>query len=133
MRLASIIATFALSIVAPSASAQTAPPPTVVTFRNELSSTYRLQRVRLFVDGAIKYDGPNLDTAYLPPGGHVVEVIASYRLHNPVFSYVDRIGVEVRSAHVVRPVDHRVDVRAVRNGGATTPVERSAVIAWSIR
>ncbi len=136
MRLAFVL-TAALAVLAPTARAQTqAPQPgrtTVVTFRNELPSSYRLQRVRLVVDGAVRYDGPNLDTAYLPPGGHVVEVDASYRLHNPVLSYVDRIGVEVRSAHVVRPSSRRVEARAVRHGGATTPVERSAAIAWADR
>ncbi len=134
MRLAIAIAA-ALVTLAPHARAQTteASQPTVVTFANELPSSYRLQRVRLVVDGAVRYDGPRFDTAYLPPGGHVVEVVADYRLHSSVLSYVDHIGIEVRSAHLVRPASHRVVARAVRHGGATTPVERSAAIAWADR
>ncbi len=138
MRLAVIVTAAALAAVAPAARAQTtqaAPASTVVTFRNELPSSYRLTRVRLVVDGAIRHDGRNLDTAILPPGGHVVEVIADYRMHNSVFSYMDRYGIEVRSAHVVRPGRHatRLDARAIPHGGATTPIERSAVIAWAER
>ncbi len=133
MRLAFVLAA-ALAVLAPSARAQTqAPAParsTLVSFRNDLPSSYRLQRVRLVVDGAVRYDGPNLVDAYLPPGGHVVEVDASYRLHNPVLSYVDHIGIQVRSAHVVHASSHRVEARAIHHGGATTPVERSAAIAW---
>lgn len=137
MRLAIILSAAALAMLAPSARAQTtqAPPSTTVTFTNELPSSYRLQRVRLVVDGAVRYDGPRFDTAVLSPGGHVVEVIADYRLHSSVFTYLDRYGMTVRSAHLVRPNGHakRVDARAVRHGGATTPVERSAVIAWADR
>jgi hypothetical protein len=122
----------AIATLAPAARAQTseAPPSTVVTFRNELPKSYRLTRVRLVVDGAVRYDGANLDAAYIPLGNHVVEVIADYRMHNAVFSYLDRMGIQVRSAHVVHAVNRRVNARAVRHGGATTPLQRSAVISW---
>ena len=135
MRLATFVTAAVLAALAPSARAQTtqaAPASTIVTFRNELPSSYRLTRVRLVVDGAIRYDGPRFDTAALPPGGHVVEVIADYRMHSSVLAYLDRYGIEVRSAHVVRRAT-RLDARAVPHGGATTPIDRSAVIAWAER
>jgi hypothetical protein len=135
MRLAaSIIAASlaAIATLAPPARAQTreAPSSTVVNFTNELPNKYRLTRVRLVVDGAVRYDGPRFDTAYIAPGNHVVEVVADYRMHGAVLSYLDRMGIEVRSAHVVHSGNHRVDARAVRHGGATTPLQRSAAIAW---
>src|SRR5512143_1909357 len=140
MRLAAIVTVAALAAFAPAARAQNtqpapAPSPSVVTFRNELPSSYRLTRVRLVVDGAVRYDGPRFDTALLPPGGHVVEVIADYRMHSSVLAYLDRYGIQVRSAHLVRPGPRpvRVEARAIPHGGATTPIERSAVIAWADR
>jgi hypothetical protein len=131
MRLVPTILAAAFAI-APVAHAQNteSPSSTVVTFTNELPKHYRLTRVRLVVDGAVRYDGPRFDTAYIAPGNHVVEVVANYRMHDGVLRYMDKMGIEVRSAHVVRPVNHRVDARAVHHGGATTPLARSAAIAW---
>src|SRR5437764_14301033 len=110
MRLVPTILAAAFAI-APVAHAQNteSPSPTVVTFTNELPKSYRLTHVRLVVDGAVRYDGPSFDTAYIPQGNHVVEVVADYRMHNSVLSYMDRMGVQVRSAHAVHPANHRVD------------------------
>jgi hypothetical protein len=110
-------------------------PSDVVTFSNEMPAAYRLTRVRLVVDGAVRYDAPApFAAAELGPGGHVVEVIATYRLHDPVFTYLDRYAIDVRSAHVVRPGSaHRVDAHVVRSGGATTPIDRRAAITWRDR
>ena len=135
MRLATTVFAAALaasSIGAPLAHAQTtdATPSTRVTFTNDLPSRYRLTRVRLVVDGAVRYDGPQLDSATIPRGNHVVEVVADYRMSGKVLSYMNHMGIEVRSAHVVRPTNQHIDARAVRHGGATTPLERSAVISW---
>ncbi len=122
----------AVTAIAPLAHAQTTEttPSTLVSFTNELPSQYRLTRVRLVVDGAVRYDGPRFDNAYIPRGNHVVEVVADYRLHGNVLTYMNHMGMEVRSAHVVHPVNHYIDARAVRHGGATTPLAKSAVISW---
>jgi len=93
MRLATTIFAAALAL-APVANAQTTETraPTVVTFTNELPKHYRLTRVRLVVDGAVRYDGANLDSAAIPPGNHVVEVVANYQMHNAVLSYMNRMA-----------------------------------------
>jgi hypothetical protein len=44
---------------------------------------------------------------------------------------MNHMGIEVRSAHVVRSANQHVDARAIRHGGATTPLQRSAVISWA--
>ena len=131
MRLVTTILAAAITIT-PLAHAQTTDttPSTVVTFTNELPSSYRLTRVRLVVDGAVRYDGPKLDSTSIPRGNHVVEVVADYRMHGNILTYMNHMGIEVRSAHVVRPTNQRVGARAIRHGGATTPLERSAVINW---
>ena len=124
----------ALFALAPSASlADSAAAPrqeTVLAFHNELPSKYRLTRMCLVVDGTLRYDGPGFGLAYIPPGQHVVELVADYQMHGRVLTYLDGYHVEVRSAHMVRPTRHVVDARAVRHGGVTTPLERSAAIAW---
>jgi hypothetical protein len=127
-----LAATLALAPLARGQAPAPAPSPTLVTFNNALPSTYRLTRVRLIVDGAVRFDGPRFESIVLTPGGHVVELIADYRLHSSIFTYLDRYGIEVRSAHLIRPGSpiKRVDARVVRAGGATTPLERSATIAW---
>jgi hypothetical protein len=111
-------------------------PDTVLTFTNGLDRNYRLTRVRVVVDGETLYDAANPNAVTrLPPGRHVVELIADYHMHSPVFTYLDHVGIEVRSAHIVRPtaVGRRVDARVVRTGDATTPVDRRAAIAWMDR
>ena len=131
MRLVTTILAAALTI-APLAHAQNTEttPSTRVSFTNDLPSRYRLTRVRVVVDGAVRYDGASFDSATIPRGNHVVEVVADYRMHGNVLSYMNHMGIEVRSAHVVRPGNLHVDARAVRHGGATTPLAKSAVINW---
>ena len=131
MRLATTILAAALTIT-PFANAQTTEttPATVVSFTNELPSHYRLTRVRLVVDGAVRYDGPRFDAASIPRGNHVVEVVADYQMHGNVLTYMNHMGIQVRSAHRTTPVNQQVVARAIRHGGATTPLERSAVISW---
>jgi hypothetical protein len=136
MRLVTTIFAAALAVTslgAPLAHAQNTEttPSTLVTFTNDLPSQYRLTRVRLVVDGAVRYDGPRFDNAYIPRGNHVVEVVADYRMHGNVLTYMNHMGIEVRSAHVVHSANQHIDARAIRHGGATTPLQRSAVISWA--
>ena len=125
----------AMAVLAPSAAL--AQPPqersTVLTFQNQLPKSYRLVHMTLLVDGTVRYDGPAFGTAYVPPGQHVVELVADYRMHSSVLTYMNGYAVQVRSAHILRPAPNRpmrLVAVAVHAGGATTPLEKSAVIDW---
>ncbi|HXX70515.1 MAG TPA: hypothetical protein VEK07_25255 [Polyangiaceae bacterium] len=108
------------------------PASTVVAFENALPASYRLQRVRIWVDGALRYDGPPPMGVPLGRGDHVVVVAADYRMSDPVFSYVRGYQVEVRATrHVPGTDDGRVVVaRAIASGGVTTPFDKRARIVW---
>jgi len=123
------LALFALAL----ASAAAAPPPTVLRVRNELPSSYRPARMTLLVDGAVRYDGPAFGATYLPRGRHVVELVATYRMHSGWLTYMNGYTVQVRSAHVVTGAPRTLDAFVVRHGGATTPLDRSAAIDWAER
>jgi hypothetical protein len=106
-------------------------PATTVSFRNDLPGGYQLERVTLWVDGALRYDGARPFDAGMPPGEHVVSVVAEYRLRDPVFTYVNGYRVTLRSAErVSSDSPHAWVARAVEVGGVTTPVERRAGIVW---
>lgn len=133
LRIVAACAALAALVPRPSLAEPTRPRPseTVLTFHNQLPKKFRLTHMRLVVDGTVRYDGPAFGTAYLAPGRHVVELVADYRMHNPVLTYLDGYRVQVRSAHVVEPRrSGRVAAVALPNGGATTPLDRSAVIDW---
>jgi hypothetical protein len=127
-----------LSVALAGGAATTAAPvaaqlssATTVSFRNDLPGTYQLEHVSLWVDGALRYDGARPFDTGLPPGDHVVSVVAQYRLEDPVFTYVRGYRVTLRAAQRVssdRP--HPWVARAVQVGGVTTPVERRANIVW---
>ena len=106
--------------------------PASVLFDNRLPGDYRLERVRMSVDGVLSYDAPSVGAMRLPPGDHLIEVIADYRLHDPVFSYVDGYRVELRTTGVVPASNSSSSFVAVAvpSGGVTTPVEKRATLAW---
>jgi hypothetical protein len=106
--------------------------PTTVSFRNDLPpGGYELRRVRLWVDGELRYDGPGAFRLPVPPGEHVVSVAADYRMNDPIFTYVRSYGFAVQSAQRVdSAMPHAWVARAVEVGGVTTPVERRAAILW---
>jgi hypothetical protein len=132
LRTAMLSVALAAAAVAASTTANSQPrSPTTVSFRNDLPGTYQLERVTLWVDGALRYDGARPFDAGVPLGEHVVSVVAEYRLRDPVFTYVDGYRVTLRAAERVssdRP--HAWVARAVEVGGVTTPVERRAGIVW---
>jgi hypothetical protein len=72
--------------------------PARVMFDNRLGSDYQLERVRMLVDGVPFYDAPNGGALQVPPGDHTVEVIADYRLSDPVFTYMDKYRIELKTA-----------------------------------
>lgn len=106
--------------------------PTIFTFESDLHAPYRLRRVRIWVDGALRYDGPGPLGVPLERGDHLISVSADYQVRDPVFSYVSGYRIEIRSDELVAALDDgRVVVaRAVESGGVTTPLERRAEIVW---
>lgn len=113
---------------APTVRAQAAQP--VVSFRNELPGSFRLERVRVWVDGTLSYDQARTFELQLAPGAHVVALEADYRMHDPVFTYLDGYRLALRSQHTVPANTIRVVARAVESGGVTTPIERREQIIW---
>jgi hypothetical protein len=106
--------------------------PTLFTFESDLRPPYRLRRVRVWVDGALRYDGPGPLGLPLARGDHLISVFADYQMSDPVFSYVRAYRIELRADELVAGRDDgRVVVaRAVESGGVTTPIERRAKIVW---
>jgi hypothetical protein len=106
--------------------------PARVVFRSRLPASYRLERVRVMVDGAMAYDASAAGDVDLSPGDHVAEVIADYRLDDPVFTYVQGYRVQLRSTEVV-PASRAptaFEVTAVPSGGVTTPEGQRAALTW---
>ncbi len=58
--------------------------------------------------------------------------LTSYRLHDPVFSYVDGYRVKLRTTGTVPVSTTPVTFVAVAvpSGGLTTPFEKRAALAW---
>jgi hypothetical protein len=109
--------------------------PARVTFDNHLPDDYQLERVRVFVDGAVSYDGRSAATLEIPPGAHVVKVVADYRLSDPVFTYVRGYHMEIQSTEVVPASSAPIAfvATAVPAGGVTTPINKRAALTWRSR
>ena len=109
-------------------------PVARVAFVNRLPSSYQLERVRVIVDGGVSYDS-RLPPAgvEMPAGDHVVEVVADYRLNDPVFTYLRGYHIAVRSNEVLpaarTPVTYVATARP--KGGVTTPLDKAAGLDWS--
>jgi len=125
-------------LLEPTASGQTA-RRNVILVSNELPSEFKLVRVRVAVDGAVRFDGLVTDPrapleAILPSGNHAIEVIADYRYEDAVFSYMKAFAFEMRSSHaLVASSGHDVWLIAhvVPRGDALTPIARRARVAWT--
>ncbi len=126
----------AAPVMATSAAAPAPPAPAAATanvlFDNRLPDGYRLERLRMSVDGVLSYDAPSVGAMRVPPGHHLVEVIADYRLHDPVFTYVDGYRMQLRTTGVVPASNASSSFVAVAmpSGGVTTPVDKRATLAW---
>ncbi len=102
-----------------------------MTFRNDVPKGYRLERVRITVDGVTRYDGRRAGTAPVAAGSHVIAVVADYRMHDPVLTYTRDFGFEVRAAERVKAWPGRVVLaRAVEVGGVTRPAGQRVQILW---
>ncbi len=116
-----------------SATVPVAPVSTThISFVTHLPSTYALQRLRMNVDGKTEYDASTPGSVSVPAGHHVVQVIANYKLRDPVFTYVDDYGVVLESTQEVPATSGPIDLvaTAVRSGGVTTPMDRQAAVEW---
>jgi hypothetical protein len=103
-----------------------------VAYDSHLSGAYRLQRLRMLIDGVVAYDAPAAGSVQTTPGDHVVEVIANYRINDPIFTYVGDYGVELRSTQIIAPTATPVVfvATATPKGNATTPIGQRAGLAW---
>ncbi len=124
----------ALACGASAADVEAQPPVTTLEFRNELPAAYQLDRVQAWIDGVQVYDGPRPFDVPVPPGQHLVTIVADYRLRDPVFTYMQAYRIELTSRQLVRAATHdHPDVAralAVESGGPTTPIQRRAEIVW---
>jgi hypothetical protein len=131
MRAPTALLGIALAALASSSAEAEGVRASTVSFDNELPGTYELERVSLWVDGALRFDGAAPPALAVESGNHVVSVAAQYRLRDPVFTYVNGYHVVLRSAErVSSAAPHAWVARAVEVGGVTTPVERRAGIVW---
>ena len=119
----------------PAFKAEPALRPARVSFDNRLSSEYRLERVRVLVDGAVAYDGRSVVSLEIPAGAHTVKVLADYRLEDPVFSYVRDYHMELQSTEAVPASTAPISfvATAVPAGGVTTPMNQRAALTWRSR
>jgi hypothetical protein len=106
--------------------------PARVAFENRLSGDYKIERFRFLVDGAVTYDAAVPGTIDVAPGPHVVEVIADYRMHDALFTYVDDYRLQIRSTEVVPAsrVATAFVATARPTGGVTAPMNKRAALAW---
>lgn len=117
-----------------------------VTFKNEMSSAFRLTRAVFVVDGAVQYNRQD-DTGALadqkeipifngsmPPGDHTVQVILNFQGNGyGVFTYLRGYKFEVKSAHSFTAVEGKtlnILATALEKGGVTTPLEQRPTIEW---
>ncbi|MBX3209895.1 MAG: hypothetical protein KF764_33000 [Labilithrix sp.] len=117
-----------------------------VTFKNEMSSAFRLTRALFVVDGAVQYNRQD-DTGALadqkeipifngsmPPGDHTVQVILNFQGNGyGVFTYLRGYKFEVKSAHSFTAVEGKtlsLMATALEKGGVTTPLEQRPTIEW---
>ena len=121
-----------------------------ISFKSEISSAFRIQRVLLTVDGAVvcsraaEPNEPFVDpqsvpgfSGTLPEGDHELRVLVTLSGFGVgVFSYLRGYKFEVRSSHIFH-VDRgkraEVSVIAHEKGGVTTPLEERPAIRYTDR
>jgi hypothetical protein len=88
----------------------------------------------MLVDGVPFYDAPNGGALQVPPGDHTVEVIADYRLSDPIFTYVDSYRIELKTTGVVPASNTPTSfvTSAVPSGGVTSPLSKRATLTWHL-
>jgi hypothetical protein len=117
-----------------------------VTFKNEMSSAFRLTKALFVIDGAVQYNRAD-DTGALadqkeipifsgsiPPGDHTVQVLLNFQGNGyGVFTYLRGYKFEVKSSHSFTSVEGKtltLTATALEKGGVTTPLEQRPSIEW---
>jgi len=124
------------NVTTTSATMPAAPAPSLaparVIFENRLPSGYDLERVRMLVDGAVAYDARTPGSVWIAPGPHAVQVIASYRLNDPLLTYVRDYRINMQSTEQVPASATSLAVVATARpkGGVTAPIGERAGVAW---
>jgi hypothetical protein len=117
-----------------------------VTFKNEMSSAFRLTRALFVVDGAVQYNRQDetgaladqkeipIFSGSIPPGDHTVQVILNFQGNGyGVFTYLRGYKFEVKSAHSFTAIEGKtisIVATALEKGGVTTPLEQRPTIEW---
>ncbi len=118
-----------------------------ITFKNELSSAFRVTRVLVVLDGAVQYNKTDqsgslseqpeipIFNGSIPPGDHTVQVLVNLQGNGyGVFSYLRGYKFEVRSSHSFTAVEGKtvqLQVLAYEKGGVTTPLEERPAIRYA--
>ena len=117
-----------------------------ITFRNEMSSAFRLTRALFVLDGAVQYNRTDDSGALadqkeipvfsgsIPAGDHTVSVLLNFQGHGyGIFTYLRGYKFEVKSSHSFTVVEGKVlqlTSTALEKGGVTTPLEQRPSIDW---
>ncbi|MFO7178686.1 MAG: hypothetical protein DIU78_008320 [Pseudomonadota bacterium] len=121
----------------------------VITFKNELSSAFRLTGAVFVLDGVVQFnrqdDSENgllanqreipIFSGSIPPGDHTLQVVLRLRGHGyGVFSYLRGYKFEIPSGHSFTVGEGKtinLDVVAWEKGDVTTPVEQRPAIRYA--
>jgi hypothetical protein len=117
-----------------------------ITFRNEMSSAFRLVRATLTLDGAVQYNRQDdtgalaelkeipVFTGSVPPGDHTVGIKLTFQGNGyGVFTYLKSYRWDVPSNHSFTAVEGKtmnLIVTSLEKGGVTTPLNERPSIQW---
>src|SRR5262249_27341665 len=117
-----------------------------VTFRNEMSSAFRLTKALFVIDGTVQYNRSDdsgaladqkeipIFSGSIPPGDHTVQVLLNFQGNGyGVFTYLPGYKWEVKSSHSFTAVEGKtltLEATALEKGGVTTPLEQRPSIEW---
>jgi hypothetical protein len=118
-----------------------------ITFTNDLSGAYRLERARFALDGAVQYSRRDTSgklaaqreipifSGSIPPGNHTLQVLLKLRGHgHGVFSYLRGYEFEVKSLHsfeVPRGRNVQLTVNAWETGEPATSLEQRPAVRFA--
>ncbi len=117
-----------------------------ITFKNEMSTAFRLVKAAFIIDGAVQYNRQDetgvladqkeipLFTGSMPPGDHTVQAVLTFQGNGyGVFTYLRGYKFDVRNAHSFTVVEGKALVVtgiALEKGGVTTPLEQRPAFEW---
>jgi hypothetical protein len=117
-----------------------------ITFRNDMSNAFRLQKALFILDGAVQYNKQDdsgalsaqkeipIFSGSIPPGDHTLQVSIKLQGHGyGVFSYLRGYNFDVKSSHSFTVTDGKtVQLEAIawEKGGVTTPLEQRPAIRY---